>query len=168
VMIGLAVAGRALAGAVAVPVGNRLFWGSVNGGSFVEPLDRSGPPVPIVLAPIGNRTGLRAVVSRSHPSPRTQALLAHIGVTETIPCGSVGVKAARVMEGIADLYVHPSRGAKLWDACAPEAILRGAGGIMTTLDGQPIDYRAQLGIDGGLLATSNELLPRVLEALRNT
>lgn len=164
VMIGLAFRGAAAAGVVAVPVENKLFWGSVNGGTYVEPLDGSGAAEQLHVS--ARSSSLRAVVSRSHPAPKTRAVIEHLGITETIPCGSVGLKAARVIEAAAELYVHPSRGASLWDACAPEALIRGAGGIMTTIDGKPFDYTGPLSIENGLIATSNALLPRVLEALR--
>lgn len=166
VMIGLAEEGCAVAGIVAVPVENKLLWGSVHDGTWIEPLDGSGPATRLDIA--GRTERVRAVVSRSHPAPRTTAILQHVGVTETIPCGSVGLKAARVVEGRAELYVHASRGASLWDACAPEALVRGAGGIMTTLAGTDIDYRAELKIKEGLLATRLPLISRVLEAIRSS
>jgi 3'-phosphoadenosine 5'-phosphosulfate (PAPS) 3'-phosphatase len=33
-----------------------------------------------------------------------------------------------VIEGIADVYVFPKEGCKLWDTCAPHALLLAAGG----------------------------------------
>lgn len=166
VMIGLAIDGQAAAGAVAIPVENKLLIGSIAGGAFLESL--AGAPNPKRLhIEQDPPTKIRAVVSRSHPSARTKAVLEHVGVTETIPCGSVGLKAARVIEGVAELYVHPSRGASLWDACGPEALIRGAGGVMTALSGRAIDYRGQLSITDGLIATTPALLPKILEALEH-
>ncbi len=163
VMIGLAVGGRAVAGAVAVPLEHKLFWGDAARGAFLE---RAGePPTALRVAPVDDPARARAVVSRSHASPDTTAVLAQLGITSITPCGSVGVKVARVIEGAADLYVHVSRGAKLWDSCAPEAILRAAGGLLTHLDGSAIDYRGRLGLDSGLIATSPALLPRVVTAV---
>jgi len=163
VMIGLTVEGVPTAGIVAIPIENKLLWGSVEAGTFCEALDGSTGATRLEIgAPM---KALRAVVSRSHPSPRTRAILERLDVREQIPCGSVGVKAARVIEGAADLYVHPSNGAKLWDACAPDALIRGAGGMMTNIDGNAIDYRGALPVERGLIATSKLLLPRVLAAI---
>jgi 3'(2'), 5'-bisphosphate nucleotidase len=164
VMIGLAVGGRAAAGVVAVPSEGKLFWGG-GGDAFAE--DASGLVRPLALRPSASPDALRAVVSRSHASPETKAVLDRLGVRHVTPCGSVGVKAARVIEGAADLYVHVSEGAKLWDACAPDAILRAAGGELVDLTGSPIDYRGALRVPGGLIATNTALVPRVLEALRS-
>lgn len=163
VMIGLAVGGHAAAGVVAIPVEDTLLWGSLDGGTFRESL--AGGPATRVTLESPDGAALRAVVSRSHPSPRTLGILERAGVKERLPCGSVGLKAARVIAGRADLYVHPSRGAKLWDACAPDALIRGAGGIMTYLDGSDIDYRGGLSIESGLIATQPALLPQVLAAI---
>jgi 3'(2'), 5'-bisphosphate nucleotidase len=70
----------------------------------------------------------------------------------------VGMKVARLLTGEADLYIHLGPGIKLWDACAPDAILRAAGGRMTTPAGQPIDYAAEsVHVPGGLLATAGPL-----------
>ena len=60
-------------------------------------------------------------------------------ITEVIS-GSVGVKCGLVSRGLADLYVHPTRYLKEWDTCAPEAILRGAGGLVTDCAGRPLSY----------------------------
>ncbi len=165
VMIGACRGGVPTLGVIAVPVENKLFWAEVGGGAHLEPLDGTGTPSPLrLLAPA--RGTLRAVVSRSHPSPRTRGILDELGVTHEVPCGSVGVKAARLLEGAADVYVHPSYGAKLWDACAPEAIVLAAGGVMTTIEGKDIDYRGELELEGGLIATSRELFDAVLSAAR--
>jgi 3'(2'), 5'-bisphosphate nucleotidase len=163
VMIGMAVDGSPSAGVVAIPIENKLIWGSLEEGTYCEPLDGQGEAKRMVIG--APQPALRAVVSRSHPSPRTQAILQKLEVAQQVPCGSVGVKAARVIEGVADLYVHPSNGAKLWDACAPEALIKSAGGVMTNIDGNAIDYRGVLGVERGLIATSRQLLPRVLAAI---
>ena len=45
---------------------------------------------------------------------------------------------------------------KLWDTCAPEAILREAGGTMTDLHGAPLVYddAARLQLDRGIVASN--------------
>ncbi len=45
-----------------------------------------------------------------------------------------------VIEGAADAYVFPSLGTKKWDTCAPEAVLRALGGMLTKPDGTVYDY----------------------------
>jgi 3'(2'), 5'-bisphosphate nucleotidase len=77
------------------------------------------------------------------------------------------VKVARVATGAADLYVHPGRGAKKWDACAPEAIVRAAGGSFADVFGAPIDYAApQLGLHRGMCAGNAALFDAATRAAR--
>ena len=52
----------------------------------------------------------------------------------------MGVKCSLIAEGRADVYVHPVPFLKEWDTCAPEAVLRGAGGRVTDCAGDPLTY----------------------------
>lgn len=166
VMVGLAVEGRAAAGVIVVPVEQKVIWGSAAGGAFLSVA--GGTPRSLSISSVAEPSEARVVVSRSHASSETDRILDRLGVGGRIPTGSVGVKAARVLEGVADLYVHAGRGAKKWDACAPDAILGAAGGVLVDLDGGPIDYREEdLAIRRGLVATGPALLPRVLEVTRS-
>jgi 3'(2'), 5'-bisphosphate nucleotidase len=95
----------------------------------------------------------RAVVSRSHLSPETGALLARLQVTETIPRGS-SLKMCAVAEGAADLYprLGPTR---LWDTAAGTAIATEAGCDVVALDGTPLRYDLASGlVRPGFLVTA--------------
>lgn len=142
IMVGLAAEGRAALGAVYQPATDRLFAGFTGGGAWVvvgaphgQEVDRlalpadSGPPRP-----------LRFVRSRSHPDERLRRLSDALGDIEEVISGSVGIKCALVAQGLADLYVHPVPFLKEWDTCAPEAILRGAGGTVTDCASRPLAY----------------------------
>ena len=80
---------------------------------------------------------------------------------------SVGLKVGLIAEDEADLYAHFSDRSSRWDACAPEAILRGAGGRFSDLLGRDLDYAAPgLANAAGLLASNAAAYPAVLEAVR--
>jgi 3'(2'), 5'-bisphosphate nucleotidase len=107
------------------------------------------------------------VVSRSHRPAIVTPVIESLGITRVTPCGSVGVKIARIVRGQADLYVHGCRGAKHWDAAAPEAILCAAGGRFTDLDGAAIDYRnPSLALSRGIVASNGAVHDRVLSITR--
>lgn len=164
VMVGLAEGGRATAGAVVLPSGEAL-WGAVGAGAW-----RAGPGgAAEALRPNAEREPRRArmMVSRSHPSPTSEQVAAALGITERIPCGSVGVKVARVATGAAEVYVHGGLGIKKWDLCAPDAVLRAAGGGFTDLHGALHDYAsAGLPVKVGLIATNGPLQDAVVRAAR--
>ena len=50
------------------------------------------------------------------------------------------MKCARIAEGQRDLYVHPVPYMKEWDTCAPEVVLREAGGFVSDARGEPLRY----------------------------
>ena len=86
----------------------------------------------------------RAVVSRSHLTPETSALLTRLGVSETFARGS-SLKMCAVAEGAADLYprLGPTR---LWDTAAGAAIAAEAGCDVVALDGTPLRYDLTRGL----------------------
>ena len=64
------------------------------------------------------------------------------------------------------MYVNPAGHSKLWDACGPEAILVEAGGRMTDVRGEPLDYRGrELGNVRGLIASNGILHDEVVARL---
>jgi 3'(2'), 5'-bisphosphate nucleotidase len=78
------------------------------------------------------------VVSRSHLESRTRAFLDAYPRAKHLPCGS-SLKFCRLAEGAADLYprLAPTHD---WDIAAGHAILKAAGGDVTTPDGLPLAY----------------------------
>jgi len=163
VMVGLAVAGRPVFGVVATPADGLVRIGIPGVRTWIQRADGSERDCKVSSVPRLDQATL--VVSRSHRSARLTRLIDALGVARTIPCGSVGIKASRVASADADLYVylHSPGGAKLWDSCAPEALVLGAGGRVTALDGRPIDYAtASLELTGSLIATNGGLHDSVL------
>lgn len=164
VMIGLALGGRAEAGVVVLPVDGRLVAGRVGAGAFVE--EPSGQRRALGVRPTSRFADATMVVSRSHRPPIIEPLRKRLGIGVMQPCGSVGVKIARIVLGEADLYVHDGPGMKHWDTCGPQAILEAAGGTMSDLLGQPIDYASsEIRLRRGVVATNGHLHPGVLSAV---
>jgi 3'(2'), 5'-bisphosphate nucleotidase len=164
VMIGLAVGGRAALGVVVMPAVGDAIAGRVAGSAFAE--DAHGARRPLRVSAVSDPERATIVVSRSHRPPLLDPLIARLRIGHVIPCGSVGVKVARLVLGEADLYVHDGGGAKLWDTCAPEAVLSAAGGRLTDLRGSPIDYAsADLVLRNGIVATNGALHEAVLSAV---
>ena len=164
VMIGLAVDGRAALGVVYQPVADKLYAGVVGGGAVLE---QDGASRPLQVSDCAMPSALRLVVSRSHRAPSTDQVVARLGITEQSPSGSVGIKVGRIAERDADLYVHMSGYSSKWDACAPEAILRAAGGRFTDLLGREIDYGSlEMANARGLLACNAAAFDAVLPVVR--
>jgi 3'(2'), 5'-bisphosphate nucleotidase len=166
VMIGLAIAGRAAAGVVHVVTEGRLLAAALGDdhSSHRAFAIEGGRRRDLAVTRAERFSEARMMVSRSHRSALVEPLCRRLGVREMVPCGSVGVKIARLALGEGELYVHAGGGIKLWDSSAPEAILRAAGGRFTTLDGSEVGYRDSETLSG-LVASNGVLHAGVLSAL---
>jgi 3'(2'), 5'-bisphosphate nucleotidase len=163
IMIGLAIRGRAVLGVVYQPAGDVLFAAAEGQGATIQ---RGGGETVALRCGAPGADGLRLVGSRSHPDPLLVRMQEALGITDVRPSGSVGVKCGLIAQGERDLYVHPVPYLKEWDTCAPEAILREAGGQVTDCHGEPLRYnkpdpRQPLGI----VACGPGLLDGVMETI---
>jgi len=122
-------------GVVFAPALGKVWWGARGAGAMLR--DAAGER-PIAARP-RPASGIVAVASRSHSDPQTEAFLDQMGVAERISAGS-SLKFCLVAEGRADVY--PRFGPTMeWDTAAGHAVLRAAGGQVTTRDGAPFTYR---------------------------
>jgi 3'(2'), 5'-bisphosphate nucleotidase len=171
VHVGLAVAGEARLGVVYRPLGDKLYAGIVGDGCVLE---EKGDTLPLRMPPAPEPAEMRLVVSRSHTSKKTDALRRALGITRVLECGSVGLKCGLLAEGRADLYLHPGPRSQRWDSCAPEAMLRAAGGVLTDLAGNPYRYdgdelanvRGLLGCAAAAFPSVRAITGRVVESFR--
>lgn len=155
IMIGLAITGMATLGVVYPPTLGYVLVGVVSEGAWMWQDGRWQPlHVSNVCAP-GEAT---IAVSRSHRSPLLDSVIRQLGIRQEIRHGSVGLKVSLLATQQADLYIHPARGTKEWDLCAPEAILRAAGGEMTDMWGRPLRYNKPNPHNPHGLIASNGLL----------
>lgn len=150
VMIGLAVDGGAAAGVMYLPARNMLFRAAAGGGAWVRAGAEAGWER---LAPAPAAGPLRLVGSRSHADPFLDELASRLGTRDVRPSGSVGVKCSLVARGERDLYVHPVPHLSEWDTCAPEVVLREAGGTVLDCRGSPLRYNKEIPVQpDGILA----------------
>lgn len=162
VHVGLAVDGEARLGVVYRPVGSKLYAGIVGDGCTLE---EKGDTRTLRVNQVADPAAMRLVVSRSHRSRKTDAIRQALGITRVTECGSVGLKCGLLAEGVADLYLHPGPRSQRWDSCAPEAVLRAAGGVLTDLAGDPYRYDGtELANVRGLLGCSALAFPTIRAA----
>lgn len=157
VMVGFAEAGEPTVGVIACPALGVTYAGIVGVGAFMI-RDGQTAREPIVVSSTATLAEARCAVSRFHRTPRVDTRLQALAARALVPMGSAGVKGVRVASGELDVYAHPSSSPiKLWDACAPDALVRAAGGVFTDGDGRPFDYRGPLAQGHGLLGANAAL-----------
>ncbi len=120
VHVGLAVGGKPVTGAVALPA--------------LDAVLRSDRPCTVPPAP----SKLRLVVSRTRPAEVALALSKALDA-DVVPMGSAGAKAMAIVRGEADIYLH-SGGQYEWDSCAPVAVALAHGLHCSRIDGSETAY----------------------------
>ena len=163
VMIGLAIGGSAVLGVVFQPSEDKLYRGVVGQGASLE---HAGQRRELQVSTRRAGSELRLITSRSHRSQTIEELVARLGIRHESISGSVGLKVGQIAEQNADLYVHVSDKSSAWDTCAPEALLRAAGGRFCDLAGAGFvygqeDLRTRRGIFACNAAAFDVALPVV-------
>jgi 3'(2'), 5'-bisphosphate nucleotidase len=144
-------AGDLTAGAVALPAQDKVL------GTFDPPSRTvpgvSSPPVP-----------LRMVVSRTRASQLVKDVAALLGA-ELVPCGSAGAKAATVITGETDVYLH-SGGFYEWDTAAPVVVARAAGLHASRIDGAALAYNRDDPMLPDILVCRPVIAGQLLDAIQ--
>lgn len=126
-------------GVIYVPAKGVLYYGQKGVGSFRQASGEGAVRIGRSLIP--RDSGVRAVVSRSHPSPEVEGFLKAYNVTSSVEAGS-SLKFCLVAEDKADIY--PRLGPTWeWDSAAGHAIAEAAGCLVTMPDGSPLTYNKE-------------------------
>jgi 3'(2'), 5'-bisphosphate nucleotidase len=144
--------GELTAGAVALPARDRVL-------STAEPPGQPEPP----QAAGTPSAQLRIVVSRSRPPAFAAQVAENVGAT-LIPLGSAGAKAAAVILGEADAYLHDG-GQYEWDSAAPVAVALAAGLHASRLDGSKLEYNKASPWQPDILICPGKLADRLIAAI---
>ena len=165
VQIGLSENGQCVMGVVYQPLTGVLYRAVLDGGTWTE---RPGfEPERAHVSKHEDISTMRLAASRSHRSPRMDQVVRAFGLKEEVRRGSVGIKIGLLVEQQCDLYVHLSPRTKQWDTCAPEIILREAGGSITDLFGKPLSYnKAEVQNRDGVVASNGVAHLAIIDALR--
>ncbi|HVW92084.1 MAG TPA: 3'(2'),5'-bisphosphate nucleotidase CysQ, partial [Devosia sp.] len=136
VNIALIEAGRPVLGVVLAPATGALYVGDANGARAAVVREGSIDDIrPIRVVADGP---MRIVASRSHGHDALAELCVTMGVSEDVSVGS-SLKFCLVAEGKAQLYPRFTPTCE-WDTAAGQAVLEAAGGVVLTLDGEPMRY----------------------------
>ena len=127
--------GRPVWGLVYAPVLDRLWYGGKEVGAWRV---ADGTHKAIQTRPHEAGQAWRVVGSRNHLSQATLDYLAPLGEVELVSMGS-SLKFCIIAEGGAELYPRLAPTCE-WDTAAAQAVLEGAGGSVTQLDGSALAY----------------------------
>jgi 3'(2'), 5'-bisphosphate nucleotidase len=161
-------AGELTAGAVALPA-QGITLSTLNAAERADRRGDSSRPsagVPAGTSPSGSgaQRPLRMVVSRTRASQLVKDVAA-ILPADPIPCGSAGAKAATVITGDNDVYLH-SGGFYEWDTAAPVAVARAAGLHVSRIDGSDVAYNQENPYLPDILVCRPAIAGLLLNAIR--
>lgn len=135
VNIGLMVDFQPVMGIVFAPVSGELYYGADN-EAFMSVKDGPEKRITVREAPAA---GLTVVASKRHGDPEKLDEFLRGKKVDALFNRSSSLKFCAIAAGQADIY--PRLGPTCeWDTAAGDAILRAAGGKVTTLDGNPLPY----------------------------
>lgn len=155
-----------------------LLVAARNAGTILVPLDGEscdGSSVHVDATTDAHEARFCESVEAGHSSHDDAArIAARLGiVTEPLRIDSQA-KYAAVARGDAHIYLRmPTRAdyrERIWDHAAGCVVVEQAGGRVTDIDGQPLDFRfgRRLEHNRGVVATNGLLHDQVLEAIRDT
>jgi 3'(2'), 5'-bisphosphate nucleotidase len=164
VQIGLVENGECIVGVVYQPLTGVVYRAVRGEGTWIE-----RPQLTPERGRVSNKTtvsSMRLAASRSHRSSRMNKVVQRFGFREEVQRGSVGIKVGLLVEQQCDLYIHLSPRTKQWDTCAPQLILTEAGGRMSDLFGEPLNYNVpDVQNRNGLVASNGVSHDQIIETL---
>ena len=125
---------KTIFGIVGIPALDTLYWGGQGFCAFKS----SNNTVETTSVKHPSEV-TRVFASKSHLNPETEAFINSLaGTVELVQAGS-SLKFLRIAEGDADIYPRIAPTCE-WDTAAAHAVLEGAGGTVTQVDGSELVY----------------------------
>ena len=138
VNIALIEAHAPVLGVVHVPVRGISYVGVPGAGAWRQLPGEGAEPIRVSAH---SASPLRVVGSRSHRGDSLDGFLARAGAHELLAVGS-SLKFCMVAEGAADVYPRLGPTSE-WDTAAAHAVVLGAGGTVSSLEGAPLRYNTR-------------------------
>lgn len=147
--------GAPVLAAVYAPVLDRMYTAEKGGGAFCN-----GNPIHVA------EDEERLILVDNYPEPRGTAvrMMEALNCTGYLESGSISLKILRVADGSADLFFKDIV-LRDWDVGAPWLILKEAGGVFTTVDGEPYPFSGSLEKQGLVAARSTDICQKTVAVL---
>jgi len=163
VMVAFVDRGTIGAGVVLEPARQRLTYAMRGGGCWKR--DGSDVPVQIRVSPASRIADATLTRSRSK-TDSTSHRVGDLATARVLESYSAGIKLAFVARGEADIYLNFYRAFHDWDICAGHILVDEAGGKVTGLAGETLQYGQPGALQQhGLLATNGRLHDEAVSAV---
>jgi len=164
IVIGLVENGNSIFGCIVVPAQNKRFFAQKGKGAFKE---SDGKFEQIHTSDVQEIEQARLITREPSGEVRPiEEKLDQLPFVQRIDKGS-GDKLCVIASGDAEAHINTNFRASKWDVAAPQIIVEEAGGVVTDLDGKPIDYKdGSINLTRSFVASANrELHEKIIEEL---
>lgn len=176
VMIALNVNGVPTVAVVYVASRDHLYYAVKGHGTYImennlqnKSLNRTSVSRRLHANSFVDTKDMTCVRSRSHDEPEVTDVMNYLGIYKSFQCGSFGIKAALIAQGVVDLYVNSSKKTHYWDTAAPGLLVSEAGAVLLDIDGNELKYTGfstnTLNVVV-LFLTINTMKEKVMEAVQ--
>jgi len=163
IMISLVEGNRPILGVIYWPIKDTLYLAQKDQGAFKL---ENGDWSRLSVSNVSELDKCRAVGSRFHISDIEQNLIKRLNISQFTSKGS-SLKVADVSSGSADLYFTTTSKIKQWDTCASYCLINEAGGKMTNMFGNDLEYNTEkLNHENGLLVSNGLIHNDVISIYR--
>jgi 3'(2'), 5'-bisphosphate nucleotidase len=164
VHVALAVDGVPCVGIVHHPLSDATYLAARGWGAVV---DANNARTPLHVTATAAPADVLLGVSRLNVGAGLRKALTETGLDRRAVAMGASVKLMAVARGALDAVVSFTASESEWDTCAPEVIVREAGGAYTDLDGRPLGYnQADTARRRGTLVSNGACHRALLDLLR--
>ena len=143
-------------GIVLIPEKNELW---ISNGTEVWCEGKNGLKRKPKLSKNINLSEMTLVTSKNHNNEVLKKLIEKINFKKVVVMGSIGCKITSILRGESDLYICLSLPGKSspkdWDFAAPAALLKAAGGAITSIENKELVYNQPKFEQKGVIVASN-------------
>jgi len=166
IMIGLVCKKEPILGVVYKPIDDKMYFAKKEKGAYLK--ESHDPLKKLRVSSVSCLSNAHFVISRFHLSDLEKKFLANNKIGKISYVGSIGVKLGLIAEGKADGYISMSNKTCQWDICAPEIILKEAGGKVIDIEGKHFIYnRWQVRNLDGIVASNGKIHTQIIENINH-
>lgn len=162
IMVGLVDKGEPFLGVVYKPVDDKMYFAEKGKGAYLK--ETSKPLKKLKVSGTSCLSDANFVFSRSHLGDLEKKFIQNCKIRRVTYMGSIGIKLGLIAEEKVDIYFTMSTKTCQWDICAPEIILKEAGGKVTDIEGKHFVYnRRQVRNLDGIVASNGKIHTSIIE-----
>ncbi len=163
-MISLLDGKHPILGIIYWPTKDKLFFAQKDNGAYK--LD-DGIWSKLSVSNISELSECKVVGSRYHISTNEKKFLELLKTSNFISKGS-SLKVADISSGLAELYFTTTDKIKQWDTCASYCLIHEAGGKMSDMYGNDLEYNTEkLNHENGLLVSNGLIHDKIIKLYKN-